>query len=193
MGYKQDLEKGKVERSNLEANKEFLRKINILDKKYKILEIGCGAGSMTSYLTSLGYNVIGIDMSNDLLDYAKKNHKTCNFMKMSGDKLKFKDNSFDVVLSFDVLEHILNLEKHVKEVKRVLKEGGYYLLQTPNKWTSLPYSIIKDKSFSKWKTYHPSLQSNVSLKKLFKNNGFSVEFIDINVYNDFVKKKLFFP
>lgn len=193
MNYKEDLEKGKIERSNLEANKKFLRKVDILVKNHKILEIGCGAGSMTAYLHSLGYDIKGIDPSEDLLDYAKKKHPQCKFLRMNGEKLSFKDNSFDVVLSFDVFEHITNSNKHLREVKRVLKKEGYYLLQTPNKLTNIPYSIIKDRSFTKWKEYHCSLQTEKSLKKLFVENGFSIKFVDMPVFNEFIKHKLKFP
>ncbi|HIH31555.1 TPA: class I SAM-dependent methyltransferase [Candidatus Woesearchaeota archaeon] len=193
MCYKEDLAKGKIERSNLEANKDFLIKTKIINQGMKILEIGCGAGSICAYLNSRGFNIIGTDVSKELLDYAKRNHKGCKFFKMSGDKLRFKDEYFDAVLSFDVLEHIPNVKKHLLEVKRVLRPNGHYLFQTPNKLTNLPYCIMKDRSFTKWKTYHSSLQTKKSLVKLFRENNFAIKFVKININNAFMKEKLFFP
>jgi len=98
--------------------------------------------------------------------------------KMSGEDLNFKNNSFDIVLSFDVFEHILNINKHFKETKRVLKSNGHYLLQIPTK------------CFKKHKQYHCFLHSYWKLKKRFKKNGFNVKFYGIPVVNNFFKKKI---
>jgi len=193
MSYADDLKKGKIERSNLECNKSFIRKSKLFNESCKILEIGCGAGTMTSYLSSFGHDVIGTDVSKELLNYAKKTHQKCTFKFMSGNKIDFPDNSFDRVVSFDVLEHIPDTNMHLSEVYRILKPGGYYLFQTPNKLTNLPYCIVKDKSLTKWKTYHGSLQTKKSLIKKLSKNKFSYSFANINIQNDFFKKKLFFP
>ena len=61
-----------------------------------------------------------------------------------GDDLPFADQSFDTVLSFDVFEHIPDSDKHLREVRRVLKNGGQYLLQTPNKWTNIPFELLRE-------------------------------------------------
>lgn len=191
--YKDDLENGHIERSNLPANKEFLKLSGILNTDQRILEIGCGAGSMCAHLVAEGYNVVGTDPSEVLLDYARQQHPDCNFSHMFGEDLRFESESFDVVLSFDVLEHIPDTARHLQEVKRVLRPGGYYLFQTPNKWTNLPYCILKDKSFSAWRLYHPSLQTRKSLRQILKLHGFQVEILRINIVNEFLQKRLIFP
>ena len=57
--------------------------------------------------------------------------------------LPFADDSFDIVLSFDVFEHILENDRHLHEVRRVLRSGGSYSLQTPNKWTNIPFEMLR--------------------------------------------------
>ena len=193
MSYKEALKQGKIERSNLEVNKEFLKELKVLKTNHKILEIGCGAGSMTAYLAKKGYQIIGTDLSKDMIDYAKKTHPAVEFKKMSGDKLNFKNESFDIVLSFDLVEHIPDVEKHFKEVNRVLKKDGKYIFVTPNKLVNVPYNIIKNKSLNGWKKHHMSVQTKKSLRKLCKKTGFEVEIKKVKAYEEYIDKKLRFP
>jgi len=61
---------------------------------------------------------------------------------------------------FDVIEHIPNIEDFLKgQVYRVLKEKGIFVFQTPNKIINIPWEIINQRSLTKWKKYHCSLQA----------------------------------
>lgn len=189
--YKKDLSEGKIEIGNLQANINFVEKSGLLNKNEKNLEIGCGAGSLTNYFFKKGYNIIGIDPSKDLIMKGKELYGDNFPINIGyGENLKYRDNSFDMVLSFDVFEHIPNSDEHLGEVRRALKPEGYYLLSTPNKWTNIPFEIFKTKSFTKYKAYHCSLHNYWQIKKRFKKNGFKIEFVDIPVVNDFFKEKI---
>ena len=86
---------------------------------------------------------------------------------------KFGDNSFDVVTMFDVIEHINNINEFLSgEVRRVLKQGGRLLFQTPNIYSNIPWEIFVHRSIHKYKEYHVSLQSYRSLNRLLKSAGF---------------------
>lgn len=191
--YLSELRAGKIDRSNFEVNKEFLESTHLMRGPLQILEVGCGAGSMTGYLAAQGFDVIGTDVSEVLLQYARDRHPGCRFERMLGEVLRFADSSFDLVVSFDVLEHIPDVDGHMREVARVLRPGGHYLLQTPNKWTNLPFSIVRDRSFVRWMKYHPSLQTKRSLTRLLRHHAFSVRIIRMPVANEFFRKKLVFP
>jgi ubiquinone/menaquinone biosynthesis C-methylase UbiE len=159
----------------------------------KILEIGCGNGSLTFHLYMKGALVIGTDISEDFIENAKERFPNIpeeNFIVMGGDVLNFPDNTFDYVFSFDVLEHIKDTDEHLQEVKRVLKPNGIYGFGTPNKITNIPWEIISSKSLTKWKTYHCSLHTYNQLKRRLRKNGFDYDFINIPIMNDFVKNKL---
>lgn len=102
----------------------------------KILDAGCGTGLLAKKLKSFG-NTWGIDISSEAIKYAKKRGiKTKN---ASVNKLPFKKNSFDLVVSLDVLYHKqVNDTKALKEFHRVLKPGGLVIIRVPaNKWLHL--------------------------------------------------------
>lgn len=110
-------------------NKAFLDKYLPSKKGLKILDAGCGPGAALTYLSSYG-DVIGIDISDEALKYAKKRGKV-----EKGDitKIQFKDKSFDVVVCLDVLYHFWVKEDMVaiRELHRILKKNGVLLLREP--------------------------------------------------------------
>ena len=109
------------------------------------------------------------------------------FFIASRGNMPLKDLFFDIVLSFDILEHIPDVNAHFSEVRRVLKSGGFYLFQTPNKLTNVPFEIIKNRSLTKHKAHHCSLQTFWSVKRLLVAHGFEYRFIKMPVMNEFVE------
>jgi SAM-dependent methyltransferase len=109
---------------------------------------------------------------------------------MSGTALGFGDGLFDLVLSFDVLEHIADSDAHVAEVRRVLVAGGAYAFQTPNKWTNSVFETIRWRSFTAWKADHCALHSLRELRQRFVRHGFEVTIFDVPVVNEFYRDKL---
>jgi len=102
------------------------RKSNL---KGKLLEIGCGNGRDSIAFGKEGYDVIGIDISPEAIKAAKKNNKLKNVKFEVGDaeSLKFEDQQFNLIYSLSVL-HSTKLSKSIKEVSRVLADGGLGLL-----------------------------------------------------------------
>lgn len=189
--YTADIKKGKIDRSNFDANIQFLDKTMLLKKDIMILEIGCGAGRLTNHLTNKGFNVVGFDISRTLIKEGNRRYSDAKTFIASGEtNMPFKDSFFDIVLSFDVLEHIPKTDKHLLEIKRILKPDGYYLLQTPNKFTNILFEVIKNRSFTEHRKYHCSLHSYWQLKKRFQNNGFNIIFCNVPVVNDFIESKI---
>ncbi|MGE5295240.1 MAG: class I SAM-dependent methyltransferase, partial [Solirubrobacterales bacterium] len=102
--------------------------------------------------------------------------------------LAFEDGAFDAVLSFDLLEHIERVDLHVAEVRRVLKAGGHYLLQTPNKWSNVISETLTHKSL-KWRRAHPSLHTPGQLRRRLAKHGFEARFVKMNPINDYTRVK----
>jgi hypothetical protein len=72
----------------------------------------------------------------------------------------------------------------------VLKPGGWYLFQTPNKWTNAIFETIRWRSFTKWKIDHCSLHSYRQLERRLSRHGFEVAFDDVRVVTPFFRQKL---
>lgn len=109
-------------------------------KGMKVLDLGCGRGDTAFYLAKKGNKVTGIDYAKDAIKIAKRTRlekkenikRYTQFFVMDAKNLQFPDNSFDIVLSFDVFEHLYpeELELAVQEIKRVLKSDGILLIHT---------------------------------------------------------------
>ncbi len=188
-GWRKELRIGKEERGNFRTNVEFLNQTSLLKPGDKILEIGCGIGSIVYKLGQKGYDVTGIDISREAIAYGLEKYGQIHLEVQVAENLPFEDESFDIVLSFDLFEHIAAIDLHIGEVRRVLRAGGYYLFQTPNKYSNAIYETLWTKSL-KWRRYHPSLHSPGQLKRRLTRHGFETRFVKMDPVNEFTLKKL---
>ncbi|AQT69630.1 putative S-adenosylmethionine-dependent methyltransferase/MSMEI_2290 [Anaerohalosphaera lusitana] len=182
--WEKGLAKGKKQRGDLQSNLSFLEKTGLLEKPCKILEIGCGIGSVVSRLSEQGHDAEGVDISETAIRYGREEYPGVKLNVQAAEKLPFADGSFDLVLSFDLFEHISEIDLHIEQVKRVLRNGGYYLFETPNKYSNALFETISSRSL-RWKRFHPSLHSPGQLKKRLEKHGFGVSFVKISPVNDY--------
>jgi 2-polyprenyl-3-methyl-5-hydroxy-6-metoxy-1,4-benzoquinol methylase len=105
----------------------------------RVLDLGCGAGYGTNYLATRAASVVGVDISADAIGYARNRYSRGNlyFGIMDACNTAFLDNTFDIVSSLEVMEHLKDHRKYLFEIKRVLKPAGILLLSTPNRIVSL--------------------------------------------------------
>ena len=117
-------------------------------KGKRILEIGCGKGRFTGYMSEIGGVAVGTDISEKLLQVAVKKNKG-EYIKASATDLPFGDNTFDCVFSVEVVEHLPEIGKMMEEAARVLKPGGIFLtidkniFSINNKRLLVPNVLIK--------------------------------------------------
>ena len=99
----------------------------------QVLDAACGVGYGTYYLASSAERVFGVDRSQEAISYAQKrySHPRAVYMAMDASALTFDDQSFDVVCSFETIEHLTDAQAHLESVRRVLKKNGLYLVSTP--------------------------------------------------------------
>ena len=187
--WRNGLAAGKEERGNLRTNFEFLAETNLLKPNDRILEIGCGTGSVVFELSTQGYDITGADISRKAIAYGLEKYSGIKLQVQAAEELQFADETFDVVLSFDLFEHIAEVDRHVSEVFRILRPGGYYLLQTPNKYCNAVFATLSNKSL-KWRRAHPSLHTPGQLKRRLSRHGFEIRFVKMNAINEFTIRKL---
>ncbi len=188
-GWRGGLEKGKEQRGNLQTNLDFLARIGLPKPGDRVLEIGCGVGAVISALSQKGYCATGTDISRVAIEYGLEKYPGLDLQVQPAEELGFADETFDVVLSFDLFEHIARIDRHVSEVGRVLKPEGYYLFQTPNKLSNVIFETLAHKSL-KWRRYHPSLHTPGQLRRRLARHGFEARFVKMNPINDFTRAKL---
>ena len=116
--------------------------LNLLDNcsetaALQILDMGCGTSALMKDILNRGHQVVGIDICPEMLAAAKKSVKKYfskkAFLSCADiEKLPFKDNSFDVVTCVGVIEYLYNEDSGLREIKRIIKDSGFLIVELPN-------------------------------------------------------------
>lgn len=131
------------------------------NEKIKILDLGCQIGAMLFELVrrhkkDYQLDFSGIDISPDFIKIAKRLQQgldlNCSFLEadLEKDIKDIKNDTFDIIICNQLLEHLVNQKKAIDEIKRMLKPEGLVIIGVPNKG-ALHYRVLKfmDKSFFK--------------------------------------------
>jgi ubiquinone/menaquinone biosynthesis C-methylase UbiE len=147
-----------------------------------VLEVGCGEGYGSRALSNCAGRVIGVDSSAEIINLAKEKYREDNlvYAVAEGQKLPFESGVMDVVVSFQVIEHLPPDEAplFLAEMKRVLKDRGVFISSTPNrKMRLLPFQKpwnafhLKEYSPEEFKALLGSVFSSVEIKGLYGVGG----------------------
>lgn len=135
---------------------EFLLDLSNCRKSLRILEIGTGSGGIAHYFAThpeLVCEVTGTDVVDN-----RQNFDGYEYIQTKGISLPFEDQNFDVVISNHVIEHVgdrVAQQKHLEEMRRVLKKDGQGYLAVPNRWmVTEPHYRVKFLSWlpPQWRT-----------------------------------------
>jgi ubiquinone biosynthesis O-methyltransferase len=101
----------------------------------RVLDAGCGAGYGTAELAEAADSVTGIDIAASAVEYARAHYAQPNlvFEQASVTELPYADGAFDLVVAFEVIEHLENWREFLQEVRRVLAPAGQLMVSTPNR------------------------------------------------------------
>ena len=144
----------------IENIERFFKEAISEDRKYNILDVGCGDGYHICVFNSLDriserICFTGVDISDAKVYFAARvardlSFHNLNFQIGSAENLGFEDAVFDIVLCNDVVEHLEYPEKCFEEILRVLKPGGVVIITTPNA-DSVVHRIMNKKNLEKEK------------------------------------------
>ncbi len=158
------------------------------EKVKRILDLGCGAGRNLFYLIKEGFNLYGIDMAREGINFIQKDLKEMNLKAdlKRGDvfgKLPYKKDFFDAVVSVQVLQHgnLNQIKRAIKEVERVLKPGGLIFITLCGRYSKgkIRYCVVKTARKIAPRTYVPTIGNEagvthyvydrVTIKEHYKN------------------------
>lgn len=148
------------------------------ENKNSVLDIGTSTGTNLRMLKSLGFNnITGVDSNSDAIRYCKEK-EFYNMIEGTILNLPFEKDSFQLVLATDILEHVKDDSKAVKEIVRVLKPGGIALITVP---TFPSLWGIQDVAGQHYRRY-----KRKELMNLLRTNGLLVDENDCYYFNFFL-------
>jgi 2-polyprenyl-3-methyl-5-hydroxy-6-metoxy-1,4-benzoquinol methylase len=127
-----------------------------IEEDTKILDIGCGIGDIVELLADKGACVTGIDISKEAVRKSRERfleNPMVNIVTEKVEDMKFSPNSFDLVTSITVLQHIVEEEKFsaaVQNIVRVTKSGGYILILEATHGKEINVSYIKARDWQRY-------------------------------------------
>lgn len=102
-----------------------------------VLDIASGEGYGTNLLAAVAAQAVGVDIDAEAVDLAARKYaagkKNLRFLQGSAARIPLEDGMFDVVVSFETIEHHDQHEEMMQEIKRVLKPGGLLVISSPDK------------------------------------------------------------
>ena len=138
-----------------------------------VLDVGCGVGSLLDMLKSVSFSQIGIEPCGPYLEsLSKRGYKV--YPSLS-DAAKENINSIDYAFSIQVIEHVKNPIKFLKEIRSIIKPGGRLLISTPNR-DDILMTLLSDNFYPFfYRTQHRWYFDENSLTKCAELAGFEVE------------------
>jgi len=143
-----------------------------------ILDVGCASGRMANEISKIfpRARITGVDAYKRAVEFGKKAYPHINFKLADAHKLPFKTSSFDFVVCYEVIEHLIDPLVALKEMKRVLKKDGRAIVAMDSgNWLFRIVWWISEKTISKvWQNAHLHPYRHTELEKVIKQAGFKI-------------------
>lgn len=155
---------------NEEPQEEIRKFTSHLEPGSKILDAGCAAGRDSKIFWDLGFDVVGVDLSTNLLNIARKNVSDISFIQADFKQLPFPSFTFDGIWLNRVFHHLEreDMNKAISELKRVLSFDGVIFVQT--KEGSGTITVKEELSSNKERQF--ALVTQEELDNMFESSGF---------------------
>lgn len=152
-------------------------------KDKQVLDYGCGSGYGSRMLSNIAEYVTAVDISEEAVNFAKNNYIADNLVFKTASELS--DEKYDIITSFQVIEHVHNDIEYLINLKRLLKPDGCILISTPDKSNRLFNYFQKP-----WNIYHLKEYSSMDLNNILLKYFTRVELLKIGSKTDFVIKEI---
>lgn len=149
--------------------------------RLRLLDIGCAMGVLLEEAKKKGFNVAGIDLSNDAVKYCKT-HGLTAYTGTVYTVSSLKKASFDVISAFQIIEHERDPLKMMKRVYNLLKNDGLVILATPD-YGGFWRKVMGKRWFGFTHPEHVILLDKISMKVLLEKSGFR----DIEIHSDIAR------
>ncbi len=166
---------------------------SLLPKRGRLLDFGCFKGNFCNFMKQKGWEVTGVDISKEAIDYGK-NKLGLDLYCGELEKVNFSKNSFDLITMWGVIEHLPDPRRIIGELKALLKHQGLMVIKTQsqNSLLTLIGALIYKLSFGRIYSHleffysfeHLYRFSPVTLEKLLASEGFKV--IKINYSSAYI-------
>ena len=123
--------KGKLQYNSKGERVRLEKIIELVGTGNKVLDIGCYDGTLGNVLIKKGNEVYGIEISKEVAEIAKRKGLKVKIQDFAS-HFDFDNKFFDLVVAAEVIEHIVDTDSFIEEIKRVLKPNGFLVLTTPN-------------------------------------------------------------
>lgn len=148
-------------------------------KKFKkILDDGCASGSMANEISKIlpKSKVTGIDVYNKAIKFGKTQYPHIKFLVADAHKLPFRNKSFDLVICYETIEHVVNPVKVLQEIKRVLKKDGLGIItmDSGNLMFRIVWWVWEKTKGNVWQDAHLHPFKHTELEKAIKKAGLKI-------------------
>lgn len=154
---------------------EVLDKMEPFRRNNKILDVGAGIGYFLEIAKKRGWHVYGTEYTDEAVKICRD--KGINMQQGKLDSSNYDKGSFDVITSFEVLEHINNPVEEINNFHSLLRQGGLVYITTPNFNSVLRYKLKSEYNVITYPE-HLSYYTPKTLEKLFKESGFKKKKIE---------------
>ncbi len=162
---------------------ELLEKYGVAGKK--CLDIGPGTGRWIQFLNQMGAgHITGIDISNQAIEKCRPYCDTIKKVDIAKEPFPFKSKTFDIIISFEVLEHLYDPLNYLKEVSRAINNDGLIVMSTPNMCSlisrirmligKLPVAVSSDPT-------HIRFYRKKDIKNLFEKFNLYINFVPTSI------------
>jgi len=166
--------------------REIKKLIGVFSDKGRCLDVGCGTGLLLRHLSS---GSIGVDINPRHVERAKAYVPGAQVMVQDAEKLQFDEETFDMVICTEVIEHLVRPDLALENIRRVLKRGGVLLGSTPKRSLLWRFRFLSSTHYHN-EPFHNEY-SEAEVTKLL--SGYKIEMVRSVFYNSiyvFVARKV---